>query len=59
MIRVGIIIGSSRSGRNGEAVGRWVYDIARRRSDAEFELVDIQDFGLQVYDEPFPLSLGQ
>ena len=59
MIRVGIIIGSSRSGRNGEAVGRWVYDIARRRTDAEFELVDIQDFGLPVYDEPFPPSLGQ
>ena len=58
MIRIGIIIGSTRPGRNGEAVAKWVYEIAQKRSDAEFELVDIRDFNLPLLDEPVPPSLG-
>jgi NAD(P)H-dependent FMN reductase len=59
MTRVGIILGSTRPGRNGEAVARWVYDIASKRGDAEFELVDLQDYPLPHLDEPGPPSLGQ
>jgi NAD(P)H-dependent FMN reductase len=59
MFRIAIIIGSTRPGRNGEAVAKWVYDIAKKRSDAEFELVDIKDFNLPFLDEPVPPSLGQ
>ena len=59
MIRIAVIIGSTRPGRNGEAVAKWVYEIARKRSDAEFELVDIKDFDLPLLDEPVPPSLGQ
>ena len=32
MIRIGIIIGSTRPGRNGEAVAKWVYEIAQKHS---------------------------
>jgi hypothetical protein len=28
-----------------EPVAKWVYDIAKQRSDAEHELVDIADYG--------------
>jgi len=59
MIRIAIIIGSTRPGRKADAVARWVYGIAQNRSDAEFELVDIQDFHLPLLDEPVPPSLGQ
>jgi NAD(P)H-dependent FMN reductase len=59
MLRVAIIIGSTRPNRNGEAVAKWVYEIARKRTDAEFELVDIKDFSLPLLDEPVPPSLGQ
>lgn len=59
MIKVGIILGSTRPGRNGEAVARWVYEIAKNRADAEFELVDIKDFNLPLLDEPVPPSMGQ
>jgi len=59
MLRIAIIIGSTRPGRNGEAVGKWVYEVARKRSDAEFELVDIKDFNLPLLDEPAPPSMGQ
>ncbi|HEV2717165.1 MAG TPA: NAD(P)H-dependent oxidoreductase [Terriglobales bacterium] len=59
MLKIAIIIGSTRPGRNGEAVAKWVYEIARRRSDAGFELVDIKDFNLPLLDEPAPPSMGQ
>src|ERR1700675_986354 len=59
MLRIAIIIGSTRPGRNGEAVGKWVYEIAQKRSDAEFELVDIKDFNLPLLDEPMPPIMGQ
>jgi NAD(P)H-dependent FMN reductase len=59
MIRIGIILGSTRPGRNGEAVARWVADIASTRSDAQYELVDIKDFNLPLLDEAVPPSRGQ
>ena len=59
MIRIGIILGSTRPNRNGEQVARWVYDIAAQRSDAEFELVDLRDYPLPHLDEPLPPAMGQ
>ncbi len=56
---IAIIIGSTRPGRNGEAVAKWVCEIAQRRTDAEFELVDIKDFNLPLLDEPVPPIMGQ
>jgi len=59
MIKIAIILGSTRPGRNGEAVAKWVYEVSKKRSDAEFELVDIKDFNLPLLDEPVPPSMGQ
>lgn len=59
VIKIAIILGSTRPGRNGEAVARWVYEIAKKRIDAEFEFVDIEDFNLPLLDEPVPPSQGQ
>jgi NAD(P)H-dependent FMN reductase len=59
MTRIGIILGSTRPNRNGEQVANWVLDIASRRNDAEFELVDLRDYPLPHLDEPMPPSLGQ
>jgi len=59
MTRIGIILGSTRPNRNGEQVAKWVFDVASRRYDAEFELVDLRDYPLPHLDEPLPPSLGQ
>ena len=59
MLKVAIIIGSTRPGRKAGVVARWVYDIAARRSDASFELVDIAAFNLPLFDEALPPSMGQ
>ena len=56
MIKVAIVIGSTRPGRVGESVSRWVYQISKQRNDndADFELVDLRDFDLPLLDEPVP-----
>jgi len=59
MIRIGVILGSTRPGRNGEAVAKWVYAHAQKRSDAEFELVDLMSFHLPLLDEAIPASAGR
>lgn len=51
MIRIGIILGSTRPNRNGEQVAKWVSDMASRRSDAEFELIDLRDHPLPHLEE--------
>ncbi|MET0695210.1 MAG: NAD(P)H-dependent oxidoreductase [Propionibacteriaceae bacterium] len=59
MTKIGIILGSTRPGRNGEAVAKWVLEQASLRSDAEFELVDLLDYNLPHLDEAIPASMGQ
>src|SRR2546425_12439390 len=59
MLKIAIVIGTTRPGRKAETVAHWVYDIAQQRGDAEFEVVDIQAFDLPLLDEPLPPSMGQ
>src|SRR5688572_29072622 len=59
MINVAVIIGSTRPGRVGESVGKWAFEIAKRRKDAQFELVDVVEFDLPLLDEPVPPSQGK
>jgi NAD(P)H-dependent FMN reductase len=59
MLKVGIIIGSTRPGRKADTVARWVFEIARKRTGVEFEVVDVRDFNLPLLDEPVPPSMGQ
>jgi NAD(P)H-dependent FMN reductase len=59
MLRIAIVVGSTRPGRNGEAVGKWAYEVGRKRSDADFELLDIAQFNLPLLDEPLSATSGQ
>ena len=54
MLKIGIILGSTRPGRRGEVVAQWVHEVASKRTDAIFEIVDLADFNLPLYDEPHP-----
>jgi NAD(P)H-dependent FMN reductase len=59
MLKVGIIVGSTRPGRKAAAVAKWAYDLLKSRKDAEFEIVDIDDYKLPLLDEPVPPLMGQ
>jgi len=58
-MKVQVILGSTRPGRNGAAVAEWATEIIKGRSDVEVELVDVAEFNLPVLDEPMPASSGQ
>jgi NAD(P)H-dependent FMN reductase len=57
-LRIAVILGSTRPGRNGKAVADWVIDQATGRA-ASYELVDLADFPLPHLDEAMPPSYGQ
>jgi NAD(P)H-dependent FMN reductase len=61
MIRIGIVVGTTRPGRRGAAVAQWVERLASASApaDAEFALVDLAEFDLPVLDEPVPAALGE
>src|ERR1700747_790451 len=52
MLKIGIIVGSTRPGRKAAAVAKWVHDILKGRQDGDFEIVDIEDYKLPLLDEP-------
>jgi NAD(P)H-dependent FMN reductase len=59
MLKLAIIVGSTRPGRNCEAVAKWAYEIARKRVDADFALLDLANFQMPLLDEPMPsASIG-
>ena len=59
MTKIAIIVGSTRPGRIGRPVADWVHRIASKRADAEYEVVDLADYDLPLYDEQFPAAVGQ
>ena len=59
MLRVAIITGSTRPGRQSSAVANWVHTLAAARGDASYDVVDIARYKLPLYDEPLPPSMGQ
>ncbi|KOR83010.1 NAD(P)H-dependent oxidoreductase [Peribacillus frigoritolerans] len=50
-LQIGIILGSTRIGRVSPQVGNWVKEIADKREDAIYEIVDIADFKLPFFGE--------
>ena len=58
MTTIGIIIGSTRPGRLGAQVAGWVHEVSAQSSDAEFELVDLAEFHLPLFDQAVPPAMG-
>lgn len=59
MTRIGIVLGSTRVGRNGAQVADWVAGVASQRDDAEYELVDLRDFPLPHLGEDDPRGAAE
>jgi NAD(P)H-dependent FMN reductase len=58
-LKIAIILGSTRPGRNGKAVADWVVERASARTGAKYELLDLLDYPLPHLDEPIPPAAGQ
>lgn len=50
-MKIAIILGSTRPGRFGEQVAHWVFEQTKDRDDAEYELVDLLDYDLDLLGE--------
>lgn len=57
-LKIAVILGSTRPGRNGKAVADWVIAQAADR-DASYDLIDLADHPLPLLDEAIPPSAGQ
>jgi NAD(P)H-dependent FMN reductase len=49
--KIGIVIGTTRQGRFGDKPARWILSAASGRSDLDFEVVDLRDYPLPLFDE--------
>jgi NAD(P)H-dependent FMN reductase len=52
-----VIVGSTRPGRVGLPVGRWMYEYAEKHGGFDVEFIDLAEVGLPVLDEPNHPSL--
>jgi len=52
MIKVKVILGSTREGRFGEQPANWIVEEAKRLNDVEVELLDLRSYPMPFYDEP-------
>ena len=47
-MKIGIILGSIREGRNGEAVAKWVQQAADARGTADYQTIDLKSFNVPL-----------
>jgi NAD(P)H-dependent FMN reductase len=50
--KIGIVIGSTRPSRFGDKPAAWIHGIASKRTDLDFEVLDLRDYPLPLFDEP-------
>jgi len=50
-LNIGIILGSTREGRVSPQVGAWVKELAEKRGDANYTIIDIADYKLPLLGE--------
>jgi NAD(P)H-dependent FMN reductase len=56
MLKVGMIIGSTRPNRFADTPARWLVEGAAGRTDLQLEVLDLRDARLPFYNEPMPQS---
>lgn len=49
--KIAIIISTTRQVRFGDKPTQWLYEIASKRSDLAFEIVDLRDYPMPFFDE--------
>ena len=54
MIKIHIIIGSTRQERFSEKPAHWMYEEAKNKPGVEAELLDLRDYPLAFFNEPTP-----
>jgi NAD(P)H-dependent FMN reductase len=58
MVKIAVVVGSTRPQRRSRQVADWVLSKASARGGADFEMLDLADYDLPLLDEPMPPSMG-
>ena len=56
--KIGIIISTTRPGRFADVPTNWLFNIAKERNDADFEIVDLRDYPMPFFEEKVPLHVA-
>jgi NAD(P)H-dependent FMN reductase len=56
MLRVALIVGSTRQNRFADTPVQWLVEGAAARSDLQLEVLDLRNYRLPFYDEPVPAA---
>ena len=51
-LRIGVVLGSTRTGRFADRPAEWLLGLASKREGLACELVDLRDYPLPFFDEP-------
>lgn len=51
MLKIAVILSSTRDARFGDKPAQWILDVASQRDDLEVELVDLKSFDLPFFNE--------
>lgn len=56
--KIGIVISSIRENRYADKATGWFLEIAQKRADLDFEIVDLRDYDLPLFAEPASPAYG-
>jgi NAD(P)H-dependent FMN reductase len=59
MIKIKVILGSTRQNRLGEKPARWIVETANKRGDIDVELLDLREYPLPFFDEAISPSMAK
>jgi NAD(P)H-dependent FMN reductase len=58
-LNIKIIIGSTRENRFSEKPSQWIFGLAKQRPELDVELLDLRDYPLPFFEEPFPPAFAR
>lgn len=59
IIKIKVIIGSTREGRFSEKPAQWIFEEAKKWEGAAVELLDLRDYEMPFFDSPVPPSMAK
>ncbi len=59
-MKLAIVIGSVRQNRVSDRMAKWIQNVAKNEAgEHEWEIVDLKEYDLPMFDEPLPPMAGQ
>jgi NAD(P)H-dependent FMN reductase len=50
LVRIGVILASSRRGRRGESFAKWIHELVAERPDVDVQLLDLREYPVPAYE---------